>query len=399
MKEIKKILLVTPRFPYPESGACEQDRAEGIRQLQRLGFEIRVIGKFFDWQNISEIKKYWSDQGVQVVDVPYVFNRLSKAEKYKMLFKNIGYLDGSVLEYAEPNMQAVFRNELEEFQPDCVWFDYTYLWPLYKMAQERKLPIFVRSINFEAKHFLEEDGRTVLNYLKYIPKYFTEKITAKVAQVVFSITPFEKKMYEKVEAKRVVNLPLRALGKKLNTHTPKETPRLHVFFSGSTYNVSHNRKALDFIVKELAPKVYKKFGNTFAFHITGAKFPEEFKPYLIDNVVYEGFVQDMEKFLIDMDVALVPSFYGAGMQQKIFEPLARGFPTITHKRGLADYDFVPGEDVLTGETVYDFLAALEKIISFELRKKISDNCKKKSQKQFSQEFLDKIVFDSLRNLK
>lgn len=397
--EMKKILLVTPRFPYPEAGACEQDRAEGIRQLQRLGFEVRVIGKFFDWQNTEEIKKYWTNQGVSVMPVPYVLNRISKVEKFKMLLKHPFCLDGSVLEYVEPNIQEVFKRQLDEFKPDYVWFDYTYLWPLYKMAQERKLPIFVRSINFEARHFLEEDGRTILNYLKYIPKYFTEKITAKAAKVVFSITPLEKKMYEKVGAKRVVNLPLRALSKKLNTHTPKETPRLHVFFSGSTYNVSHNKRALEFIIKELAPKVYKKFGNTFAFHITGAKFPDELKSYLIDNVVYDGFVSDMEKFLEGMDIALVPSFYGAGMQQKIFEPLARGFPTLTHKRGLADYDFVAGDDVLTADSINEFIQQLDKLQSFDLRKKLSNNCKKKSQEQFSREFLDKIVFDSIINLK
>lgn len=398
MSKIKKILIMTPRFPYPEAGACEQDRAEGIRQLKRLGFEVRVIGKFFDWQNAGEIKKYWFNQGVQVADVPYVFDKKSKKEKYKMLFKNMRYLDGSVLEYAEPNMQAVFRNELDEFKPDAVWFDYTYLWPLYNMAKEKGLPIFVRSINFEARHFLEEDGRNILNYLKYIPKYFTEKITAKTAQVLFAITPQEKKMYEKIGAKHVVVLPLRNLSGKLQTHTPRETPRLHVFFSGSTYNVSHNRRALEFILKDLAPRAYKEFGNTFAFHITGSKFPEKFKPYLVNNVVYEGFVADMDKFLTDMDIALVPSFYGAGMQQKIFEPLARGFPTITHQRGLADYGFIPGEDLFALDSENEFIFALEKLQSFNLRQKLSDNCKAKSRQEFNQEELDRIILNAIQNI-
>lgn len=81
MDKLNKILVVTPRFPYPEAGACEQDRAEGIRQLQRLGFKVRVIEKFFDWQSVEEIKKYWANQGVEIVSVPYVLNCISKIEK------------------------------------------------------------------------------------------------------------------------------------------------------------------------------------------------------------------------------------------------------------------------------------------------------------------------------
>ena len=393
----QKILVITPRFPYPEAGACEQDRADGIRQLARLGFEVQVIGKVFDWQDSEEIVNFWKKEDVPVTLVEYKYQTgLGLAKKIKGMMAS--HFDGSALEYTEPEIQKVLKNKLEEFKPDLVWIDYTYLWPLYKFVKAKKLPIISRSINFEARHFLEEDGKTLKNYLKYIPKYLTEVITGKKSDVVFSITPYEKKIYEKSGAKRVVNLPLRSLHKKLDTHTPREAEKLHVFFSGSTYNVTHNRKALEFVIKDLAPKVFEKHADKFTFHITGSKFPEDLKKYVKDNVVYEGFVVDLNIFLQDMDIALVPSLYGAGMQQKIFEPLAHGFPTITHERGLADYDFVPNEDVLVGMTVDDFASELEKLTDLELRKKLSDNCKKKSQRQFSRDVLDGIVKDEVYTL-
>ncbi|MDP2684207.1 MAG: glycosyltransferase [bacterium] len=393
----KKILVITPRFPYPEAGACEQDRADGLRQLKRLGYDVKVIGKFFDFQDKEKIVNLWNEEGVDVIPVEYVMNKISKAGKIKMILNHPYCLDGSALEYTEPNINNLLIKELEEFKPDYVWFDYTYLWPLYKHVQKRNIPIITRSINFEARHFLEEDGRSLLNYLKYIPKYITEVITAKKSDILFSITPLEKMIYEKVGAKLVKNLPLRALANKIAMHTPRDIEKLNVFFSGSTYNVSHNRRALEFIIKDLAPKCYKKYGDKFTFRITGSKFPEDLKGYIIDNVVYEGFVEDMDSFLQNMDIAVVPSIYGAGMQQKIFEPLTRGFPTITHERGLADYDFVPKEDVLVGVTVDDFIDNLEKLLSFDLRKRISDNCKIKGKQQFSQNVLDGIIEKSINS--
>ena len=145
---MKKILVITPKFPYPEAGADEQDRAEGLRQLKRIGYEVRVIAKCFDWQKKDEIFTRWEDEGIAVTLVPY-----SKQGKPWWI------LDRAAAEYAEPVIKRVLREALGSYRPDFVWFDYTYLWPLYREVKKRKLPIVVRSINVESRHFLEEDGQ------------------------------------------------------------------------------------------------------------------------------------------------------------------------------------------------------------------------------------------------
>lgn len=395
----KKILVITPRFPYPEFGACEQDRAEGVRQLQSLGFEVEVIGMCFNWQNISAIQEFWKKEGIHVYPSVYRFAGTTGITGHiKKLFFFITHpwcLDGSALEYARHDVRHLVQSRIDLFRPDYVWFDYTYLWPLYSIVKRSGLPIIVRSINFEADHFLDEDGKSFFNYLKYIPKYFTEKITAIKADVLFSISPREEAKYIALGAMHVTNLPLRALQHKLGTHEPRHTDTLHVFFSGSTYNVSHNRRALEFIVKDIAPAVFKKHGAAFVFHITGGKFPKDFEPYVRDNVVYEGFVDDMETFLQSMDIALVPSFFGAGMQQKIFEPLARGFPTITHARGLGGYPFEPKTDFLVADDKDSFIEALVTLCSYDVRRTISVAAVSRSRSLFSIPIMDDLVKKAL----
>lgn len=402
----KKILVVTPRFPYPETGADEQDRAEGIRQLKRLGYEVQVVAKYFAWQDSSHITQMWSRAGVPVTLVPYKYKKATETLgqnllKFLFTLTHPWYLDGSTLEYQEPAMRRAVDDAIKQFAPDLVCFDYTYLWPLYSLARKRRIPIAVRPINFEADHFLDEDRRTLGNYLKYIPKYFTEVVTAHRADVLFAITPVEQEKFEKAGAKRAVNLPLRALWKKIGTHVPRETEVLHVFFSGSTYSVAHNRRALEFVLRELAPAVLRKFGPQFIFHITGAKFPAEFRSDLCPQVVYEDMpvtIEAYEQFLAGMDIAVAPSFFGAGMQQKIFEPLTRGFPTITNARGMAGYPFIEQEEVLLAETAHEYAHALERLTRFEFRQKLSDQCKRKSAELFSQPVVDSIVFNAIESL-
>lgn len=389
LEEKRKILVIMPRFPYPEAGACEQDRAEGVRQLLRLGFDVRVIAKYFDWQDPTKIQNIWKNEGVLVDLVPYQKNK----KKWQHFLP--WNLDGAAFEYRDRVLQEKIVEVRERWKPDIVWFDYTYLWPLYSLFTKKKIPMVVRSVNYEATHFLDEDGRTILNRLKSIPKYISEWLATRKVKRVYAITPLEKRKYEKLTDAPVENVPLRSLNQFLGKHEPKETHVLHIFFSGSTYNVSHNRRALEFILTELAPEMQKEFPDKYIFHIFGAKFPSELQDYVKENVRVEGFVEDLEEKMKDMDIAVSPSFFGSGMQQKIFEPLARGFPVVTNKRGLAGYEFENNVHLLLAETPEEFKQSLLRLADFHLRQKLSHNAQEKSKELFSAEKVDRVLRESL----
>lgn len=398
MDRAKKILIITPRFPHPEAGADEQERAAGIRQLVRLGFSVRVIAKYFDWQNSEEIKVAWAREGVVVQLIPYKFQKKSgnKIERFILYLKT---LDGSTIEYAESKMQMAVKRELRDNLPDLVWFDYTYLTPLYKLIKKFKLPIIVRSINFEPDHYWDENNQSVFKFVKYFPKLITEYKTSQLARLLFAISPNEETKYKKISDNKnfIFTLPLRSLTDKLATHTPHKSDVLHAFFAGSTFFVQHNLHALNFITEELAPMLLNKFGNKVKVHIFGSKIPIKVSEKKLANVVYEGFVPDLNKAINEMDIALAPSFFGAGMQQKVFEPLARGFPTITHARALAGYNFIPGEEVLLAASALEFCTTIERLFDFSFRAILSAAAIKKSRELFNKERLDALVLAGINS--
>ncbi len=401
----KRILVVTPILPFPEVGAEQMDRASGFRQLARLGYEIRVIVKIADWQKDIDIKQIENSLGVKIITIPYVYNGVltlkSKTRKILTKIKNPLYLDGAAMEFSDIYTKEVLYTELKNWNPDIVWFDYTYLWPLYRLVKNFNKPIITRSVNFEPSHFLQEDGFSLKNLIKSTPKLISEFITAEKSDYLFSITPNEENIYKKIKFKNVETLPLRSLPDFLrDSHQIKTSKPLNVFFIGSTYNVSHNRRALEFIVKNIAPYFYENYPDNFKFYVLGRKVPDELKKYLVNNVIYNEYIfgNESEAFFRNMDIALVPSLFGAGMQQKVFEPLCRGIPTITSSRGIAGYPFSHKKEVYIANDFNGFVNGLLDLRDSYLRDNLSKASIKVSQKIFSQEVLDqkvKKVLDSL----
>ena len=399
---MKKILLVTPRSPFSKSGACEQDRACGVEQFLRLGYDVMVITKIFP-SDMIHLKEARNRLGIKIIPISYKLSKnlpfIERLKRYIKRIINPFNWDGAAYEYKDKEIQKVFIKELDEFKPDVVFFDYTYLWPLYRHAKKRGIPIVTRSINFEPIHFLQEDGISFFNLIKFFSKLISEFITARKSNLIFSITPKEEKIYKILGTASVANLPLRGLPSCLRKEKEiKDNKKIHIFFMGSTYNVTHNSEALEFLIKKVAPVVESSISSKFIFHILGAKMPRRLEKYLSVNIVYEGYVDNLDMFLEDMDIAVVPSLFGAGMQQKIFEPICRGIPTVVSKRGIAGYPFKSGVHVLPAENAEDFVDNILKLTDAGLRKTLSGNSIKLCHEIFSNEKIDNIVRQGIERI-
>lgn len=401
-----KVLIITPKFPFPSTGACEQDRWQGIQDFLRYGYDVHIIGMVHQYQDKELIQKEVKKIGASVTLVDYMLPKQRGIEKLFSWMRRILfplYLDGAVFEYTNVELKKQISIELRKNKPDFVWIDYTFLWPIYFLIKRRGVSIITRSHNFEPKHFLEESGGSFLNYLKFLPKFFNEIITLNLSDIFFSITPFEYDLYKKINLKTLVrNLPLRGLPPTLSQErVAADSKPLQVVFMGSTYSVNHNLSALKFILHTVLPRLQKEMPGVFVFNILGGKVPPDLIKSVDGNIVkFHGYIPNEQyvDFLDSMDIAVVPSLFGSGMQQKVFESLCRGFPTITSGRSIAGYPFVDGTHLLFAETDDQFISALRSLTDFTLRDKLSRNASSLSQRIFSQKALDEIVLDSLENL-
>ncbi|PJC40825.1 MAG: hypothetical protein CO042_01695, partial [Parcubacteria group bacterium CG_4_9_14_0_2_um_filter_41_8] len=209
----------------------------------------------------------------------------------------------------------------------------------------------------------------------------------------------EERLYRNLGAQNIATLPLRSLPNLLKQEREiKDRDVLHLFFMGASYNVHHNRKAAELIIKDVAPELERKMPGKFMFHILGKKLPEDLSKLCKDNIKEEGFVDDLDLFLRDkVDIAVIPSIMGAGMQQKIFEPLVYGIPSIISERGIAGYPYKHEEHVLFANRKEEFVENILRLRDVNLRRTLSINSLELSNNIFSKEKLDQIVTKGLES--
>jgi len=384
-----RILVINPRLiRLGALGACEQDRLTNVHDLMRLGHTVRLLTLGGMSRSLAEHEAYYQTTGIDATVVQVQHQRLHPARS-----RDLALLDGAAWEYAEPYVRRAVSAEIATWKPQLVWCHASYLWGPAAQAHQYGIPTVVRSVNYEATHTIQEDGKTLANWVRFIGKSLGERNAVHAASVLAAITPDEQKIYQRIApAAEVAVLPLRALPKLLRPpHPVKDRQPLHVFMMGATYKVSHNRAALDFVLNQVIPRVRAQAPGVFIFHVLGGKVPDEVRPMAAPDLVFDGFVEDLEAYIAGMDIALSPSMYGQGMQQKVFEPLCRGLPTVTHRRALAGYPFVDGDEVMAAEHTEDFVAKLLQLRDPVLRAALSANVNAKAHQLFAQERMDERV--------
>ena len=390
----QRILILTPWAPYPMPGACQQDRFWGMKYMRDLGYEVKVIGRYHDFQNKEELQAVFDREGIDMTLVPHM------KQAWKLLLKkpwlpllNLGWLDGAALEFADPEYRTVVQRIMEEYKPTVGWLEYCSHWPMAKIFHAYGIPVILKSSNNEAAQCMDDHDHTLTSKLKALPKYVSEWMVSQKSDAVLAISPNEEAWYRKLGARSVTTLPLRGLSKCFVQRTHREKEVLDVVFLTSNYNMGHNRAIVEFVLQDIIPAVRKAMPGKYRFHLTGRKFPQECEKYLGKDVVSVGFVPDIGEFLGTMDIALSPWTTGQGMQQKVFEPLCRSIPTMTTKTG--GYPFVKDTEVLLCTTPSDYVDGFRKLLSVNERNRISAAAYAKAESLFSEAAVKKVMEDSI----
>ena len=392
-----RILVMTAPFPWPSRGACEQDRVEGIKQLIRMGHDVLVLTLLYDWQSADDVDSVSEQLGIAIEYVRYP--KSWDATHPKMLVKravacarNPGLLDGSSYEYAYPDVSQFFEQYVAEWRPDLVWFDHTSAWFLLRVTRRFGIPVVFRSHNFEPFHFLDYYGWSLGNLAKFVGKIIAEYTCARKADAMVAISPDEQAIYSKLVRKRIHLLPLRSLPHCLRpSRKQRDRVPLNVFFFGSTFNVMHNREGVQLLVEDIVPALRRQAPGQFRIHVLGRKLPSYFNQYIAEDLIFHGFVEDLEDFLDTMDIALMPTFSGRGMKQKVFEPLCRGFPSVVAHKAISGYPLRHGVHILLADNKDGFVEQLVSLRSRERRESLSQEAAQLSRSLFNQAKLDAIV--------
>lgn len=101
------------------------------------------------------------------------------------------------------------------------------------------------------------------------------------------------------------------------------------------------------------------------------------------QVIFTGFIKDLDKYLQKTRVYIAPLRFGSGMKVKVLEGLYRGTPTVSTSVGAEGLDVNTGEEIMIADQVKGFTNACIDLIENEnLWNKLRDKSRKVAKEKY-----------------
>lgn len=127
--------------------------------------------------------------------------------------------------------------------------------------------------------------------------------------------------------------------------TSSKDAKITVVFHGP-YNHPANREAFGLITDYIAPQV-RMLNSSIEFVLAGMNTPV----FEQENVKCLGFVADLQSFLNNADIAIVPLLEGTGVKIKVFDYMMASLPIIATRKALEGIEAENGKHAIIIDTV------------------------------------------------
>lgn len=352
----KKILVLTPRYPYPVIGGDRLRIFEICRELSKK-YSVTLLSLC---ETQTEMEMENPSDGV--------FSSVYKV----FLPKWKSYLNCLLALPTTKPLQVAYYNssEFSELVNELALEHDLVLPHLIRMADYAK--------NLNGPKVLEMTDAISMNYSRvietknnaglkgYIYKVeqsrlnrYEKKITQHFDYNVL-VSQFDKDFLFKPSDKYYEKTLVCSNGVDLSSLPYEFSPRKkEVVFIGNMFS-AQNLDAAMWFAKECLP-VLRKHGD-YKFKVIGRIKPEgEQKLKRITGVIVTGAVEDVVEHARGAVAGICSVRLAAGVQNKILEYMALGLPTVTTATGLEGLDSTPGQDILIADTPDEFIKQILRI--------------------------------------
>jgi glycosyltransferase involved in cell wall biosynthesis len=160
------------------------------------------------------------------------------------------------------------------------------------------------------------------------------------------------------------------------------------------FSHSPNLYAMDWILKQVAPRVRRTVPNVKFVFVGSGTAPRVDGPMIIQDAA------DVRPYIRGADVALATVFHGSGSRLKILEYLACGVPVVATTKGMEGLNLRPGEDLLVANEPEPVATCITELITNKsLANRLASNGQRKTRSHYTwRAIISKAVPIYLRNV-
>ena len=354
-----KILIITPRIPYPPFRGDKLKIFNLSKQLSKNN-SVAIL-TFLRRKNQNEDIKIFKELGIEIITVKFsVFNSMLKV--IGNLFSSLPF---QAAFYSSGKMTSKL-DELKENNYDVIYYHLVRTAQYYKPGSNNKNNLnildFTDAVSLYLKRFTEIEKNPLKKLFikieqKRMEKY--EKIAEKF-DTLFICSEVDKNHL----INNGINTKIEILQNGVDTSNFKyeeiDYDKNKIIFTGNMPYFA-NYDAAIYFAEKIFPKILSKKENA-KFYIVGQKPPRKIRNYSSDKIIVTGYVEDIRKEYLTSCVNVAPMRFGAGTLNKIIESIALGVPVVATSlavqglpKEINDYIFIADDSDSFAEKVVSIL--------------------------------------------
>lgn len=352
-----KVLHLTnkPIFPLVDGGCIAMN--EMLKNLLRLGFEVKNLSietakHPFDMEHFpASLTQIISPEAV------FVDTRIKAKNAFLSLFGNTSY---NISRFYNAAFETKIIETLQTTSFHIVILESAYLLPYLSAIRANFAgKIILRAHNVEYRIW-EQLADSAIGIAK---KLFLRKLAR-------DLKKFEIETLKKVDGIACISAEDLNHFKSLGISTPMSSIPVSMTFDTDnplsfqknkfcflgSMNWKPNMEAVEILLTKIFPKILEKLPHS-ELHLAGSFMPDKLMHLKQKNVFIHGKVTDVQLFLSQHGILLVPLKSGSGIRIKILEALALAVPVVSSKIG---FEGIPIENQVHGmvaNTTKDFVEA------------------------------------------
>jgi glycosyltransferase involved in cell wall biosynthesis len=397
---MRKVLLLTKKFPYPAKDGETIAIMQIIKGLAAKGIEVTAL--------CMNTRKHFSD----ISQMPSGIRQLADFHAVDV--------------NTDPTPFGVFCNLFSSASYHYARF--------YSKKFEQHLVALLHQKTF---NIVQAEGLYLLLYLNIIRKYSTSAVILRAHNIeheiwertIAQMPPGIKRAYLQLQTKRLKqfeksvitqadaivaisesdknkldliapSIPKMALpvGMDITGQMPKVCPEpLSVVHLGGM-DWLPNQQGVQWFLDHCWGNILQHFPKA-TFYLAGRNIPDRFRRMHIPNFVVDGEVEDARQYLLSKSVVIVPLLSGSGIRVKIIENMALGKCIVSTSTGAEGIGAEHGRHILIADSPADFTRAVCELLRNEsLRQQIGENAFNFARQRFDNTVLTQKLISFYQNI-
>lgn len=320
-----KILIITPRIPYPPFRGDKLKIYNLSKHLSQNN-SVKIITFLRNKEQLKDLENF-KKTGIQIETV-----RLPILESlFKTLLTLFSRIPFQVAWFSSEKMKRKIKEEISKNSYDVVYFHLIRSAQYLESAIGQSLNVldFTDAVSLYLNRFAEIEKNYLKNFFIKIEekriKYY-ETIAEKF-QVVFICSEIDKEYLQNRGISANIKIMNNGIDIDYFSSDNEDFEKDRIIFTGNMPYYA-NYDAAIYFAKEIFPLILEK-RPTSKFYIVGQKPPNKIKALATDNIIVTGFVPDIKKEYLKSAVNIAPMRFGAGTLNKVIESIALGIPVVS----------------------------------------------------------------------